>query len=87
MRTTLDLPDELLKRAKIEAIERRVSLKELIGSALAKELAGDASRDRRVRRLTFPIFSSRSPASLELTGADLARAEWEEDLRRHGLSR
>jgi len=87
MRTTLDLPDELVKRAKIEAVERRVSLKELIGTALEKELAGDASRDRQARRLTFPIFSSHSPGSLELTGADLAQAEWEEDLRRHGLSR
>lgn len=87
MRTTLDLPDELLKRAKIAAVERGIPLKELVGSALANELSSGASRDRRARRLTFPIFSSRSPGSLELTGADLSRAEWEEDLRRHGLSR
>lgn len=87
MRTTLDLPDELLKRAKIAAVERGIPLKELVGSALANELSRGASRDRRARRLTFPIFSSRSPGSLELTGADLSRAEWEEDLRRHDLSR
>ena len=87
MRTTIDLPDELLKQAKIEAVERGVSLKELIGTALVKELAGDASHDRRPRRLSFPIFSSRAPGSLELTRADLSRAEWEEDVRRHDLSR
>ena len=87
MRTTLDLPDELLKQAKIEAVERGISLKELVGSALSKELGGAAIRDRRPRRQSFPIFSSRAPGSLELTSADLTRAEWEEDLRRHGLSR
>lgn len=87
MRTTLDLPDDLLKRAKIEAVERGIPLKELVGSALAKELSGGAARDRRTRRLTFPIFSSKAPGSLELTGSDVSRAEWEEDLRRHGLSR
>lgn len=87
MRTTLELPDELLKRAKIEAVERGVSLKELIGTALARELAPDSAVPRRPRRVSFPIFSSRAPGSLELTGADLSRADWEEDLRRHGLPR
>jgi hypothetical protein len=86
MRTTLDLPDELLKRAKIAAIERGVTLRELIGSALVKDLAaGPApSAGQRVR---FPLFSSARPGSLELTNADLARAEAEEDLRRLGIPR
>jgi hypothetical protein len=35
MRTTLDLPDALLKRAKIEAVERGISLKELVGTSQA----------------------------------------------------
>jgi len=87
MRTTLDLPDELLKRAKIEAVERGIPLKELVGSALAKELGGVAFRRRPARRLSFPLFTSRAPGSLDLTSEDLSRAEWEEDLRRHGLSR
>jgi hypothetical protein len=39
MRTTLDLPDELLKRAKIAAVERGVTLRELVESALANDLA------------------------------------------------
>ena len=87
MRTTLDLPDELLKRAKIEAVERGISLKELVGSALAKDLGANGPSDRRARRLKFPIFSSGAPGSLKLTSADLSRADWEEDLRRHGVSR
>jgi hypothetical protein len=38
MRTTIDLPDQLFKKAKLEAIERGVSLKELFTLALEKEL-------------------------------------------------
>jgi cytochrome P450 len=87
VRTTLDLPDELLKRAKIEAVERGVPLGELIGTALTKELGSGAPQHRHARRLTFPIFTSRAPGSLELTSDDLTRAEWEENLRRHSLFR
>jgi len=87
MRTTVDLPDELLKRAKIVAVERGVTLRELIGSAMAKELATGAAPEPARQRVHFPLFSSSRPGSLELTNADLARAEAEEDLRRLGLSR
>jgi len=37
-------------------------------------------------RTRFPIFSSRSPGSLDLSAADLGRLEAEEDARRHGRS-
>lgn len=84
MRTTLDLPDELLKRSKIEAVERGISLKELVSVALSKEV-GAAPAAPRARRVQFPIFSSKEPGSLHLTNADLARAEDEEDRRRHAI--
>jgi hypothetical protein len=87
MRTTVDLPDELLKRAKIAAIERGITLRELIGSALAKDLPAKPLPPKRRNRVKFPIFPSARPGSLKLTNADIARAEAEEDLRRHGLSR
>jgi hypothetical protein len=41
MRTTLDLPDELLRRAKICAVERGMTLRELVSVALDRELARD----------------------------------------------
>jgi len=44
MRTTIDLPDQLFKKAKIEAIERGVSLKELFIQALEKELSSEQYR-------------------------------------------
>ncbi len=38
MRTTLDLPDELLRRAKIAAVERGCTLRALFAHALEREL-------------------------------------------------
>jgi hypothetical protein len=85
MRTTLDLPDELLMRAKIAAVERGVSLRELIESALARELAASPSPPGRGKRIRFPIFPSAAPGSLHLTNADISSSEADEDWRRHGL--
>jgi hypothetical protein len=84
MRTTLDLPDSLLKRAKIAAVERGTTLRELVGEALEKELV-EAAKPRRSRRVRFPLFGSREPGALRLTNADIAKTEAEEDARRHGL--
>lgn len=42
MRTTIELPDEIMKKAKIKAVQEGISLKELFIKALGKELAGDA---------------------------------------------
>jgi hypothetical protein len=86
MRTTLDLPDQLMKRAKIAAVERGVTLRELIGSALARDLAAGPPPPGERRRVQFPVFSSTRPGSLRLTNADIARSEAAEDRRRHGLS-
>jgi hypothetical protein len=87
MRTTVDLPDDLLKRAKIAAVERGVTLRALIGSAVARDLAAGPLPQEKRKRVQFPIFPSSRPGSMKLTNADIARAEEEEDLRRHGLSR
>jgi len=38
MKTTLDLPDELLHRAKLAALERGTSLKAIVVEALTREL-------------------------------------------------
>ena len=41
MKTTVDLPDELLMQAKIHAARERKTLKEIIETALRKELRVD----------------------------------------------
>jgi len=87
MRTTLDLPDDLLKRAKIQAVERGTSLRGLVGAALERELNRPPQAPSRSKRARFPIFGSKAPGSLRLTEATIAKLEREEDLRRHGRSR
>ena len=86
MQTTLDLPDELVRRAEVLARERGTTFPELVGQALAHELAGAGHDKPPRRRANFPIFSSHAPGSLAVTNAGIALDEQEEDLRRHGLA-
>lgn len=39
MRTTINIPDHLLKKAKLKAVEEGISLKELFTRSLEKELS------------------------------------------------
>jgi hypothetical protein len=39
MRTTIDIPEQLMKRAKMKAVEEGISLKELFTRSLEKELS------------------------------------------------
>ena len=87
MRTTLDLPDALLKRAKIEAVQRGTSLRELVGAALERELKQPTGPKPARKRARFPIFGSKAPGSLRLTNAGIAKLEAAEDVRRHGRAR
>lgn len=49
MRTTLDLPDQLMKQAKIAAVERGVTLRDLVAEALQHALAPKPGQARRVK--------------------------------------
>jgi hypothetical protein len=86
MRTTIELPDELFAAAKIAAVQRKTTLKALIGAALAKELGVTAPAGARTR-VEFPLFESKRPGWLKLTDRAIRRDEAESDLRRLGLPR
>ena len=45
MRTTLEIPDALLQRAKTMAAQRGIPLRELVCEALTEKLRGDAARE------------------------------------------
>ncbi|MFT4165983.1 MAG: hypothetical protein QM650_12150 [Microlunatus sp.] len=79
MRTTVDLPDELMRAAKARAATRGESLKELFERAVATEIG----RSRRGRRVSFPLVGSDGPAvtQTEVEAAD-ALAQEEDDLHR-----
>jgi hypothetical protein len=70
MRTTLDLPDDILKRAKIQAVERGSSLRQLVIDALQRELAG---AERPAKRLTRPPVKLAPDAPLRKLSPDVVK--------------
>jgi len=70
MRTTLDLPDDMLRRAKIAAIERGSTLRQLVIDALDHELEPPPSR--RTRMNTPPITLA-ADAPLRTLSADAVK--------------
>lgn len=65
MRTTIDIPDHLMKKAKIKAVREGITLKKLLINSLEKELAGSFEGPQEV-----PWKSLRGQGS-----ADALRAE------------
>jgi hypothetical protein len=54
MRTTLDLPDEILRKAKIAAVERGSTLRQLVIEALRREMESPLE-ERRRRMKNAPV--------------------------------
>jgi hypothetical protein len=82
MRTTVELPPELFRRAKARAAASGETLKELFERALAAELGdtGD-TRGRRQVPVQLPLIKSRLKAPRKLRSADLARLLADEEVR------
>ncbi len=66
MRTTLDLPDAVARRAKLAAVRRNMSLKDLIVAALERELDARSVKPRGAA-LKFPLISSSAPGQRTLS--------------------
>ena len=62
MRTTFDLPDELMKRAKIAAVERGVTLRDLMAEGLRHVLKEKKPQARR--ELKLPVVKMAADAPL-----------------------
>lgn len=68
MKTTIELPDELLARAKIVAVERRTTLKAMIEHALKRELNEGQVREEECgwvsNEFGFPVLKRGSSESV-----------------------
>jgi len=71
MRTTLDLPDGLFRKAKLQAVHEGIALKEVVTRALERGLAAgkapaNAQRKARAKRLFASLDKARNtkPAGL-----------------------
>jgi hypothetical protein len=69
MRTTIDLPDTLFRRAKATAALRGSTMKELVVQAIEREIAEHRSSKKAVPRVNLPIHL-KSGRKLDLTNFD-----------------
>jgi hypothetical protein len=83
MRTTLDLPPDLMRAAKIKAAQRGESLKDLFTRAIAHEVSSPG-RARPAGRLAFPLIGRDEDPRVEITSEDIAAAIEAEDIERYG---
>ena len=87
MRTTVELPDELFRRAKARAALQGCSLKDLVADGLRLLLQTPSARSRiPSRRTQFPIIKPKDPAR-RLTSEMVVVAEeqlLEEEAAAHG---
>jgi len=84
MKTTLDLPDELMRAIKVRAAQEDRKLKDLIADLLRLGLAaeGGAANDTR-KRVQFPLIRSRHAATpaTEMTPDRVAEILLDQDSR------
>jgi hypothetical protein len=83
MRTTIDLPSDLMQAAKVQAAQRGESLKDLFTRAIAHEV-GSTGRGRPAGRASFPLIGRDSEPSVEITNEDIAATLEAEDVERYG---
>ena len=81
MRTTLDLPDPLFRRAKATASLRGLTLRAFVAQALDHELCqGEMSPLRRGRPVRLPLVPSSRPGGVQMTPERVAELMEAEDL-------
>lgn len=86
MRTTIEFPAELFRKAKARAAPRGESLKTLIARAVAAEIEQE-HRGVATGRMTLPLFGNPKGRRVDLRASDLARALAHEDAVRAGRRR
>jgi signal transduction histidine kinase len=82
MRTTVDLPADLMRAAKARAAEHGESLKDLFARAVAHELRVPVSRGDGTR-VVLPLVGSEGPP-VSVTNADIEDALAADDADRYG---
>ncbi len=70
MKTTVELPDELLIAAKKRAAETRTSLKEILSRGLRRELARPARLPTRKRRIRWVTVAGGLPPGLDMSNRE-----------------
>jgi hypothetical protein len=80
MRTTVELPPDLMRAAKARSAESGESLKTLLTRAVAAELETHAVRRGLKARVVLPLFGGPSGPRIRLSNADVERAVADADV-------
>ena len=84
MRTTIDIPDHLFRRAKAAASLGGKTLKVFVTEALEAKVATTVGLGGSPRRTRLPLVRSKAPGSVKLDGQAVAEALEAEDVRAPG---
>lgn len=79
MRTTFDLPDELMKRAKIAAVKRGFTLRDLVAEGLRRVLTEEPAPKRK-RMTEAPVKLPKGHTIPIRTNQELAEMFEQEDI-------
>jgi hypothetical protein len=83
MRTTIDMPDALVRAAKARAADRGESLKDLMNRALAHELGLPSAPKQKTGRVKLPLIARDAVPAVLVTNDDIANALEAEDIERY----
>lgn len=75
----MDIPDQLLRRAKAAAALEGKSLKAFLTEAVVHELQRSADRKIVRKKVSLPLVPSNRPGTLQLTSDEIARVLSQED--------
>lgn len=79
MRTTVDIPDHLLRRAKAAAALEGKSLKAFLTEAVVHELDRGVEKKIIHKKVSLPLIPSSRPGTLQLISDDIAKILNDED--------
>lgn len=82
MRTTVQLPTELLRAAKAEAAARGETLKAFLTRAVTHEL-GSATTPTNPARVRLPLVGSARPVSVDITNVGIEAVFAAEDAEKY----
>jgi hypothetical protein len=83
MRTTIDMPDGLMRAAKARAAEHGESLKDLVNRAIAHELGLPSVATWKTGRVALPLIAGDAAPAILVTNGDIAAALEAEDIERY----
>ncbi|HVW44097.1 MAG TPA: hypothetical protein VHC18_22375 [Amycolatopsis sp.] len=83
MRTTVHLPDELLRAAKAEAAARGETLKDLLTRAVTHEL-GSVGPSAERARVQLPLVGTPGARKVDLSNAEIEAIFAAEDAEKYG---